>query len=79
MKKSKNAVLTYLLIIEATEDPDFFGFFAPDLDDFTGIGTSIADCVHKARQGIKEHTALLRTYGFPVPRPSRKPVITFLR
>lgn len=30
--------LPYSLIIEATEEADFFGFFSPDLEGFTGIG-----------------------------------------
>jgi hypothetical protein len=28
--------LPYSLIIEATEDPDFFGFYSPDLEGLTG-------------------------------------------
>ncbi|MBW1729137.1 MAG: hypothetical protein JRJ62_16560 [Deltaproteobacteria bacterium] len=30
--------LPYSLIIEATEEPDYFGFYSPDLEGFTGIG-----------------------------------------
>jgi len=29
--------LPYSLIIEATEDPDFFGFFSPDKGILSGI------------------------------------------
>jgi predicted RNase H-like HicB family nuclease len=36
--------LPYSLVIEATEDPDFFGFYSADLDGFTGIGRSFAVC-----------------------------------
>jgi hypothetical protein len=36
--------LPYSLVIEATEDPDFFGFYSADLDGFTGIGYSFAVC-----------------------------------
>jgi predicted RNase H-like HicB family nuclease len=43
--------LSYSLVIEATEEPDFFGFFSPDLEGFTGIGHSIEDCLYKARWG----------------------------
>jgi len=32
--------LKYSLIIEATDDPIFFGFYSPDLEGFTGIGHS---------------------------------------
>jgi hypothetical protein len=37
--------LPYSLVIEATEDPDFFAFYSADLDGFTGIGHSIEDCL----------------------------------
>jgi len=30
--------LEYSLIIEATKEPDYFGFYSPDLEGFTGIG-----------------------------------------
>ena len=30
--------LPYSLIIEATEEPDYFGFYSPDLEGFSGIG-----------------------------------------
>ena len=41
--------IKYLLVIEATDDPMFFGFYSPDLEGFTGIGHSIEDCVYQAR------------------------------
>ncbi|MGH7775025.1 MAG: hypothetical protein ACREQA_22590 [Candidatus Binatia bacterium] len=37
--------LKYSLVIEATEDLNFFGFYSPDLEGFTGIGHSIEDCL----------------------------------
>jgi len=43
--------LPYSLVIEATEDPDFFGFYSADLDGFTGIGHLIEDCLYKSRWG----------------------------
>ena len=39
--------LKYSLVIEATEDPTFFGFYSPDLEGFTGIGHSIEDCLYQ--------------------------------
>ena len=42
--------LKYSLVIEASADPSFFGFYAPDLPGFTGVGTSIEDCVEKRGQ-----------------------------
>ena len=59
--------LEYSLIIEATEEPDYFGFYSPDLEGFTGIGHSIEDCVYKAKWGMKEHAKLLEEKGLPVP------------
>ena len=49
--------LEYSLVIEATSDPSFFGFYAPDLPGFTGAGTSIEECIEKARLGMDEHEA----------------------
>ena len=41
--------LPYSLIIEATADPDFFGFYSPELEGFAGIGHSVEDCLYQAR------------------------------
>jgi len=59
--------LPYSVIIESTDEPDFFGFYSPDLEGFSGIGRSVKDCIHKARQGMKEHIELLRELKLPVP------------
>ena len=59
--------LPYSLVIEATREPDYFGFFSPDLEGFTGFGHSIEDCVYKARWGMKEHVELLKEQGLAVP------------
>jgi len=67
--------LPYSLIIEATEDPDFFGFYSADLDGFTGIGHSIEDCLYKARWGMADHVQTLREQGLPVPTPNPNPTI----
>ena len=67
--------LTYSLVIEATEEPDYFGFYSPDLAGFTGIGHSIEDCVYKARWGMIEHIALLNEKGLPVPPKAIDPKI----
>jgi predicted RNase H-like HicB family nuclease len=66
----------YSLIVEATEDPNFFGFYSPDLGGFTGVGNSIEDCLYKARWGMAEHVSLLRGQGLPVPRKSKDPKVT---
>lgn len=67
--------LEYSLIIEATKEPDYFGFYCPDLKGFSGIGHSIEDCLYKAKWGIKEHVALLIAQGLPVPHTNKNPQI----
>jgi len=67
--------LPYSLIIEATEEPDYFGFYSPDLQGFTGIGHSVEDCIYKAKWGMKEHVALLREQRLPVPPINPDPKI----
>ena len=52
--------LKYALVIEATEDPTFFGFYSPDLEGFTGVGHSVEDCLYQARWGMDAHVALLK-------------------
>jgi predicted RNase H-like HicB family nuclease len=68
--------LPYSLIIEATEEPDYFGFYSPELEGFTGVGHSVEDCLYKAGWGMKEHIALLEEQGLPVPLKNPDPKIT---
>ena len=68
--------MPYSLVIEATEDPEYFGFYSPDLPGFTGIRNSIEDCLYKAKWGIKEHVKLLKQQGLPVPPRNPDPKIT---
>jgi predicted RNase H-like HicB family nuclease len=67
--------LPYSLVIEATDDPSYFGFYSTELDGFTGIGHSIEDCLYQAKWGMKEHAALLKEKGLPVPRENPDPNI----
>ena len=67
--------LEYSLVIEATEEPDYFGFYSPDLEGFTGIGHSIEDCLYKAKWGMIDHVNLLREKGLPVPPRNPDPRI----
>jgi len=62
--------LKYSLVIEATADPSFFGFYSPDLEGFTGVGHSIEDCLYKARWGMEEHVSLLREQNLTIPEPN---------
>ena len=68
--------LPYSLTIEATEEPDYFGFFSSELQGFSGIGHSIEDCLYKAKWGMIEHVNLLREQGLPVPAVNNNPRIT---
>ena len=67
--------LEYSLVIEATEEPDFFGFYSTDLEGFTGVGHSIEDCLYKAKWGIIEHVNLLKEQGLPIPPKNPNPRI----
>ncbi len=67
--------LKYSLVIEATEDPNFFGFYSPELKGFTGVGHSVEDCLYKARWGMEEHLALLRSQKLPVPEGNANPTV----
>jgi predicted RNase H-like HicB family nuclease len=68
--------LPYSLVIEATNEPDYFGFYSPELKGFSGIGHSVEDCLYKAKWGMKEHVALLAERNMPIPPVNSKPVVT---
>ena len=68
--------LRYSLVIEATEEPDFFSFYSPELEGFSGVGHSVEDCLYQARWGMAEHVTLLQEQGLPVPRTNPSPRIT---
>jgi predicted RNase H-like HicB family nuclease len=67
--------LQYSLVIEATSDPEFFGFYSPDLEGFSGVGHSVEDCLYKARWGMKEHIDLLKGQKLPVPPVNAHPQV----
>ena len=67
--------LKYSLFIEATNDPEFFGFYSPELEGFTGIGHSVEDCLYKAKWGILEHINLLKEKGLPIPKANPNPTV----
>jgi predicted RNase H-like HicB family nuclease len=67
--------LRYSLVIEATEDPNFFGFYAPDLEGFSGVGHSIEDCIYKAKWGMIEHLEVMKEMKLPLPVPNPDPTI----
>jgi predicted RNase H-like HicB family nuclease len=65
--------LRYSLVIEATSEPDFFSFYSPDLEGFTGVGHSVEDCLYQAKWGMTEHVRLLQEQHLPVPAPCMRP------
>jgi predicted RNase H-like HicB family nuclease len=67
--------LKYSLVIEATEDPSFFGFYSPDLEGFTGIGHSVEDCLYQAKWAMEEHVAVLKQEGLSIPPPNPNPTV----
>jgi predicted RNase H-like HicB family nuclease len=67
--------LPYSLVIEATDEPDYFGFYSPELEGFSGTGHSVEDCIYKAKWGMKEHVALLKEHGLPIPSMNPDPKI----
>lgn len=67
--------LPYSLVIEATEEPDYFGFYSPELEGFSGIGHSVEDCLYKAKWGMKEHVELLKDQNLPIPQQISDPKI----
>lgn len=67
--------LPYSLVIEATDEPDYFGFYSPELAGFSGIGHSVEDCLYKAKWGMKEHVDLLREQRLPVPPFNPAPTV----
>lgn len=67
--------LPYSLVIEATGDPEFFGFYSPDLEGFTGIGHSVEDCLYNARWGMQDHIQTLGEQHLPVPPSNPNPTV----
>lgn len=67
--------LKYSLVIEATQDPNFFGFYSPDLEGFSGIGHSIEDCIYKAKWGMIEHIEVMKEMRLPLPAPNPDPMV----
>ena len=68
--------LPYSLVVEATNDPNFFGFYSTELEGFTGIGHSVEDCLYQARWGMKEHVELLAQRKLPIPPTNPNPTVT---
>ena len=66
------------LVIEATEDPCYFGFYSEELEGFSGIGNSVEDCLYKAKWGMLEHIEVLKELGLPLPPINPHPRIVIM-
>jgi predicted RNase H-like HicB family nuclease len=67
--------LRYSLTIEATEDPNFFSFYSTELEGFTGVGSSVEDCLYKAKWGMEEHVAVMKDQGLAIPEANPDPQV----
>jgi len=67
--------IPYSLVIEATQDPEFFAFYSPDLQGFTGVGHSLEDCLYKAKWGMLDFVRTLQEMNLPVPERNSDPTI----
>jgi predicted RNase H-like HicB family nuclease len=68
--------LPYSLVIEATSEPNFFGFYSPELEGFSGVGHSVEDCLYQAKWGMNEHVQVLIEQNLPVPQVNLNPTVT---
>ncbi|MGL4550918.1 MAG: type II toxin-antitoxin system HicB family antitoxin [Gemmataceae bacterium] len=67
--------LPYSLIIEATADPAFFGFYSEELEGFSGVGSAVEDRLNQAGEAMREHREVLEEQRLPVPPTNPDPVI----
>jgi predicted RNase H-like HicB family nuclease len=67
--------LPYSLIIEATDEPDFFGFYSPDLEGFTGIGRSVENCLYQAKWGMQAFLQIMTERNMTIPPRNGDPTI----
>ena len=69
----------YSLVIEATDDPNFFGIYSPELSGFTGVGNSVEDCLAQSEPAMEEYVSFLIEEGLPVPPLNPNPAVTAQR
>lgn len=67
--------LPYSLVIEATEESDFFTFYSPDLPGFSGVAHSVEGCIYQAKLGMSEHISMLLETNRPIPLQTNNPKI----
>lgn len=69
--------LAYSIVIEQTDDPQFWGYYSPDLLGYTGTAVSYLEAVTNAIEGIPEYLEFMREVGSPIPPPNPHASITF--
>lgn len=67
--------LPYSLVIEATDEPDFFTFYSLDLPGFSGVAHSVEGAIYQAKSAMAEHIAILSETNRPVPPRTSDPTI----
>ncbi|HKI20503.1 MAG TPA: hypothetical protein VKA15_21625 [Isosphaeraceae bacterium] len=67
--------LPYSLVIEATDEPDYFGFHSPDLEGFTGIGHTVEDCLYQAKWGMREFLQIMTERNMLIPPRTADPAV----
>ncbi len=70
--------LPYSLVIEATNEPDYFGFYSPDLEGFTGIGHSVEDCLFQAKWGMLDFVQVMAERGMCIPPKIDDPTVLIM-
>lgn len=67
--------LPYSLVIEATNEPDFFTFYSLDLPGFSGVAHSVEGAIYQAKSAMAEHIAVLSETNRSVPPTTKNPTI----
>lgn len=67
--------LPYLLVIEATCEPDFLGSYSPEPEGFSGVGHSLEDCLYQMKWGMRDHVELLVEQSLPESERNESPAV----
>lgn len=70
--------LRYSIIVEATEDPNFFGVHCPALDRYgacTAAGSTLDEAVQNGRLAIEEFVLELQVMGITPPPADTYPTV----
>ena len=70
--------LKYSLVVESTADRTYFSAYPPELEGFSGSGTSIEACL-VSEIGMIEHVQLLEEAGLTMPPCNPNPAVRMLK